>query len=44
MDMIGLLNSAVHGAIVDQNTANWAVNVGPELLASLDKRIKKRKK
>lgn len=37
-DMVGLLNSAVHGAKVDQQSARWALEVGSRLLASLDKR------
>jgi len=39
-DMIGLLNSAVHGASVDVGAADWAIQVGPRLLKSLDERIK----
>ena len=38
-DMIGLLNSAAHGASADQQHAQWALDVGPRLLATLDKRI-----
>jgi hypothetical protein len=38
-DMVGLLNSAVHGAAVDPRAADWAISVGPRLLASLDQRI-----
>ena len=38
-DIIGLLNSAVHGAAVDYNAARWAVDVGSRLLASLDERV-----
>lgn len=38
-DMVGLLNSAVHGAKVDRQSANWALDVGPRLLATLDRRI-----
>jgi hypothetical protein len=34
-DMIGLLNSAAHGAEVDSSAASWAVEVGPRLLQSL---------
>lgn len=37
-DMVGLLNSAVHGAAVDPRAAEWAMNIGPRLLASLDQR------
>lgn len=38
-DLTGLLNEAVHGAKVDQRAAQWAIEVGPQLLATLDKRI-----
>ena len=38
-DMVGLLNSAAHGAKADQQSAEWALTVGPRLLATLDKRI-----
>jgi hypothetical protein len=38
-DMIGLLNHAVHGAEVDLQGARWAMEIGPELLAALDKRL-----
>lgn len=41
-DMVGLLNSAVHGAQVDKNSANWAVEVGKKLLKGLDEKILKR--
>ena len=37
-DMIGLLNSAAHGASADYQSAQWALEVGPRLLATLDKR------
>lgn len=36
-DMVGLLNSAVHGAEVDQRASEWAMQIGPGLLQSLDK-------
>ncbi len=39
-DMMSLLNSAVHGAQIDGRTANWAMDVGPRLLASLDEKVK----
>lgn len=39
-DMMGLLNSAVHGAQIDNRTADWVMEVGPKLLASLDEKIK----
>jgi hypothetical protein len=35
-DMLGLLNMAVHGAQVDRLSAEWAIEVGPQLLAALD--------
>ena len=34
-------NHAVHGALVDQDAALWAVNQGPKVLATLDAKIKK---
>jgi hypothetical protein len=37
-DMIGLLNSAVHGATVDPSAAAWALEVGPSLLRVLDEK------
>ena len=38
-DLIGLLNNAVHGAEVDERSAEWAIDVGPELLAAVEKRL-----
>jgi len=38
-DMLWLLNSAVHGATVDPKSSTWALEVGPRLLATLDKRL-----
>ncbi len=35
-DMVGTLNSAVHGASVSDQAAEWALEVGPRLLKSLD--------
>jgi hypothetical protein len=35
-DMIGMLNSAVHGASVDKRGVEWALETGPRLLKSLD--------
>jgi hypothetical protein len=37
-DLLSLLNRAVHGADVDSKAADWAVNVGSQLLAALDQR------
>jgi len=39
-DMMGLLNGAVHGVKIDSRAADWAMDVGPRLLASLDEKIK----
>lgn len=39
-DMMGLLNRAVHGIKIDSRAADWAMDVGPRLLASLDEKIK----
>lgn len=38
-DLAGLLNQAVHGAKVDRETAQWAIDMGPRILAALDSRI-----
>lgn len=37
-DLMGTLNMAVHGAEVSRQSAEWAIDVGPRLLASLDER------
>jgi hypothetical protein len=42
-DLTGLLNSAVHGARVPEQSAAWALQVGRELLAQLDRRIARRR-
>ena len=41
--MVNMLNAAVHGATVDTQAAEWAINIGPKLLTSLDERISKAK-
>lgn len=38
-DLAGLIGMAVHGAQVDTKAANWAMQVGPRLLRSLDARL-----
>ena len=38
-DMVNMLNAAVHGAAVDRRSADWATDIGPRLLTSLDERI-----
>jgi hypothetical protein len=42
-DMVNLLNDAVHGAFVDARAADWAIDIGPRLLTSLDERIEEGK-
>lgn len=37
--MLPLLNSAAHGAEIDHRAADWAMDVGPRLLAALDEKI-----
>jgi hypothetical protein len=37
-DLLPLLNRAVHGADVDAKAADWAIDVGSQLLAALDQR------
>ena len=36
-DLTGLLNSAVHGASVDTQAAEWAMEIAPDLLDSLSR-------
>jgi hypothetical protein len=38
-DLVGLLNSAVHGGKVDDRVAVWAINAGRRLLVALDRRV-----
>lgn len=38
-DMVGMLNSAVHGASVDSRAVAWAMETGPRLLKSLEGKI-----
>lgn len=42
-DMVGILNSAVHGTEARKDVAAWAMDVGPNLLAELDRRIERYK-
>ncbi len=37
-DMVGLLNAAVHGGSVDSRAAEWALDVGPRLLGTLEEK------
>lgn len=38
-DMLSLLNDAVHGASVDPRASEWAIDVGPLLLQTLDEKL-----
>lgn len=38
-DMVGLLNAAVHGRDIDNRTAEWALDIGPNLLNTLKSKI-----
>ncbi len=38
-DLVGLLNAAVHGAQADSKTAEWALDIGPQILEALGERI-----
>ncbi|HEX7036114.1 MAG TPA: hypothetical protein VF210_10080 [Pseudomonadales bacterium] len=40
-DLAGLLNAAVHGATVDPQAAQWALDIGPDLLESLSRIIER---
>jgi hypothetical protein len=37
-DLVPLLNSAVHGARVDAEAVDWALDTGPRILGALDER------
>lgn len=39
-DMVGLLNAAVHGGEIDDRAAEWALDVGPRLLNTLEAKTK----
>ncbi|KAF0144346.1 MAG: hypothetical protein FD156_1897 [Nitrospirae bacterium] len=41
-DMITALNEAAHGERFDPRVANWVIEIGPKILASLDGKIQKR--
>lgn len=40
-DLVGTLNAAVHGAEVDERSADWAMDIGPRLLKALDNKIQR---
>lgn len=37
-DLVALLNAAVHGAKVDRQSAEWAIDIGPRILQALEER------
>jgi len=39
-DMVSLLNTAVHGGDIDDRAAEWALDVGPRLLDTLEAKIR----
>ncbi len=43
-DLVILLNRAVHGAEVEPRAAQWAIEIGPSLLAALDELARKPQK
>ena len=43
LDMIGMLNSAVHGARIDRKSYAWAMEYGPRILKTLDIRLAQKK-
>ena len=43
MELLQVLNRAVHGEEIDTNTANWAIDVGNGILETLDDLINKNK-
>ena len=38
LNLVNTLNLAVHGAKVDERSVDWALDIGPRLLATLDRR------
>ena len=41
LDLIAVLNNAVHGANIDQRAVEWALDIGPRILKGLDDLITK---
>lgn len=39
-DMIGTLNRAIHGQELDHRATQWVIDIGPQILDSLNKRLK----
>ncbi len=39
LDLVDMLNAAVHGASVDAEASDWAFRIGPRLLASLESKM-----
>jgi hypothetical protein len=44
LEIVVLLNFAVHGAKVDDDAAKWALDVGSQILHALDEKIAKKEK
>lgn len=42
-DLLPLMNKAVHSEEYSQEAAGWAIRVGPELLAAIDRKIAEKK-
>lgn len=40
-DMISVLNKATHGDDFDPRIAEWIINTGPQILASINQKIDK---
>lgn len=38
-DIIGVLNKAVHGEELDYRATQWVINIGPQILDSINKKI-----
>ncbi len=43
-DLTGLLNGAVHGGKVDNQSASWALDLGKKILKTLDSRVGRKSK
>ena len=38
-DMVGTLNRAVHGEEIDSRTTNWIIDIAPQILNSINKKV-----
>ena len=39
-DMVGTLNRAVHGEELDHRATQWVIDIGPQILSSINKKIR----